>query len=210
MYQNEHSVCGVCACVCTCVCVCVCVCVCCENVHLQHAQHGVHSHTQPWWTCCARPNPRCWPTGMCVLCGFASVLARAENVPCIAGRACMVRTPKVSTQAFPTRPRLCFGPQVTSNTLKRWLCVVRPVCAYWWHPLFTARTVWCLERPAQTQWTCSTHIIPCFRPLGVCLWHLFELVLPWFCKFCTRLAFQEISSSLRSSARIQEQQGALC
>jgi len=109
-----------------------------DDVHLQHAQHGDHfslmqlAHTFYPVLSTLRNVCVCLCVFVCVcvcvcLCVFVCVCVcvcvcvwsdlygltlpvLARDAFCLFERACMVRTPIISTQAFPTRPGLCFWP----------------------------------------------------------------------------------------------------
>jgi hypothetical protein len=112
------------------------------------------------------------------------------------------KTPKLSPPVPPTCPRPCF--RLPGTHAKRRLCVIRLLCAYQWHPQFTARTARYSEWPAQMGWTRSTQWTSCYRPPGVRLWRLFCLVLLLKSHFYTQLAPQHIKPPPPESAQIQE------
>jgi hypothetical protein len=146
---------------------------------------------------------------VCVCCRFVrSCICVCKGCFLSFERACIARTPKLSTPVLSTCSNLCFRPPGTHT--KRRLCVIRPVCAYRWHPQLTARTAWYSERSAHTRWTCSTHFTLPFRPsrIGVC--SLFCLVLMSFPEFYTQLAPWQIKPPSPCSTQIQESDCVLC
>jgi len=175
-------------CVCECVLCWLCVCVLC------------------WLCVCV-----CCVCAVCAVCLcvcatstwsiYLSALTFALSDP-TSGHACMMGTPKLPIPAPPTRPMLCV--LVTRNTHTHSVGfvpiggVLCPVCVYRAPSSIYSTHSTMFRTPAQTQWTCSTDVTPCFRPQGacVCVCGLFWMVLPSFCKFCTQLAPQEISLNL--------------
>ena len=119
-YMCMHACVHVCVSECVCVCVRVCVCV-------QLAQHGDNfALTQLRWARHTHPLPCFRPPGMC-LCGvwpFSHLCSQRTLLVC----ACITLTPNLSTSAPPVRPLLCFQPPEPYS--KRWLCVIRLLCAY--------------------------------------------------------------------------------
>jgi hypothetical protein len=101
------------------------------RMHLQHAQHGDHiSLTQPRVHIVHVQihvfDPQECVCGV-VLCGFASVFARAQKLPSLDALAC--KAPQLSNPTPPTRHMLC--PLGTHAKHRLCLCVCHFTPGFW-------------------------------------------------------------------------------